>query len=547
MLKGKTYEEVYRNFQWKIPKHYNIGVDVCDRWAVEKYRLALIYVDGEGKDHKYTFWELKNLSNQLANALEAKGLTRGDRVGILLSQRPETLISHIAVYKLGAIAVQLLTLFGPQAIEFRLKDSAATAIITDKENLVKISEIRDRLPDLKVVMVVDSEGEEGVLDFWQCTEKGSRDFKPAATKPEDPALIIYTSGTTGQPKGTLHGHQLLLGMLPGFDFFHNLFPQKGDLVWTPLDWAYIGGSYDALFPTLAHGRPILAYRARKFDPEQAFYMMGKHGVKNLMAVPTVLRMMKHAVENPRERYGVQLRSVTAGGETLGMELCEWTRDALGVELNEHYGQTECDFVVGSCAALMNIVPGAIGKTVPGHLVELIDDNGTVVKAGEVGEVAVRRPDPVIFLEYWHNPEATRNKFMGDWMRTGDYAKKDENGHFWFVGRQDDIIESSGFRIGPGEIEDCLMGHPAVALVGVIGVPDSLRGEIVKAFIVPKEGVTVSEALEESLKEYVKTKLEAHAYPREIQFLKEMPRTSSGKILRQDLKKMHQELVATKTA
>ena len=227
MLKGKTYEDVYRNFQWKIPKHYNIGVDVCDRWAVEKYRLALIYVDGEGSDRKYTFWDLKNLSNQLANALEANGVTRGDRIGILLSQRPETLISHISVYKLGAIAVQLLTLFGPQAIEFRLKDSAATAIITDKENLVKLSEIRDQLPDLRVIMVVDSEGEEGILDFWKSLEKGSRDFKPVATKPEDPALIIYTSGTTGQPKGTLHGHQLLLGMLPGKSFPPIIERQRG--------------------------------------------------------------------------------------------------------------------------------------------------------------------------------------------------------------------------------------------------------------------------------------------------------------------------------
>jgi acetyl-CoA synthetase len=540
MLRGKSYEEVCGNFEWKLPKYYNIGVDVCDKWAGEKHRLALIYIDEDGKDHKYTFWELKNFSNQFANALKAKGITRGDRVGILLSQRPETLISHISVYKLGAIAVQLLTLFGPQAIEYRLQNSGAKAVITDKFNSQKILEIRNRLPDLEVIFTVDEKEQEGILDFWSSVEKGSRYFLPVLTKPSDPALIIYTSGTTGPPKGTLHGHQILIGILPGFDFYHNLFPKKGDLVWTPLDWAYIGGSYDALFPTLHHGRPMLAYRARKFDPEKAFYMMGRHGVRNLMAVPTVLRMMKHAVNNPRERFGVQLRSVTAGGETLGAELCEWSEEALGVPLNEQYGQTECDFVIGFCSEVMEIIPGAIGKAVPGHVVETIDEQGQVLRVGETGEIAVKAFDPVMFLQYWNDPEATKKKFLGDWLRTGDYGRKDKDGYFWFVGRQDDIIESGGYRIGPGEIEDCLMKHPAVALAGVIGVPDPLRGEIVKAFIVPNEGVKVDLDLEESIKTYVKTKLEAHAYPREIQFLKDMPKTSSGKILRQDLRRIHEE-------
>jgi len=540
MLTGKTYEEVYNNFQWQIPEYYNIGVDVCDKWAHEKYRLALIYVDPDGGEQKYSFWELKNLSNQLANALKANGIEREDRVGILLSQRPETLISHVAIYKLGAIAVQLLTLFGPDAIEYRLSDSEAKGVITDIENLPKVMEIKERLPNLKMIMVVDSGKDDSVLDFWKCVEKGSRDFTPVLTKPNDPALIIYTSGTTGQPKGTLHGHRILLGILPGFDFYHNLFPKEGDLLWTPLDWAYIGGSYDALFPTLHHGVTMLAFRARKFDPEQAFYLMAKHGVRNLMAVPTVLRMMMHAVGDPKAQYDVQLRSITAGGETLGEELSQWCRDALGVELNEQYGQTECDLVIGFCSEVMKIAPGTIGKAVPGHIVETINEGGEILKPGELGEIAVRCPDPVMFLEYWRNPKATKKKFIGDWMRTGDYGIKDENGHFSFTGRQDDIIESGGYRIGPGEVEDCLMKHEAVALVGVIGVPDPVRGEIVKAFIQPKEGVNVDEALEESIKQYVKIKLEAHAYPREVEFMKELPRTKTGKILKHELRRLHEE-------
>jgi acetyl-CoA synthetase len=539
MLRGRTYGEVCDNFKWEIPKYYNIGVDVCDKWADDKNRLALIYANPHGMDRKYTFSELRDLSNRLANALKAHGITRKDRVGVLLSQRPETLISHISVYKLGAVVVQLLTLFGPDAIEFRLQDSEARALITDKDNLSKIWEIKEHLPDLKLIIAIDAEKEEGALDFWQSVERGSCNFTPVKTKPDDPALIIYTSGTTGQPKGTLHGHRILLGILPGFEFYHNFFPREGDLMWTPLDWAYIGGSYDALFPTLHHGYPTLAYRARKFDAEEAFYMMAKHGVKNLMAVPTVLRMMMHAVKHPRESYDIRLRSITAGGEILGEELCEWTRESLGVEINEQYGQTECDLVVGYCSEIMNIVPGAIGKAVPGHIVEIINEDGTIAAHNELGEIAVKGPDPVMFLEYWRNPLATGEKYIGEWMKTGDYGRKDENGNLWFSGRQDDIIESGGFRIGPGEVEDCLMKHDAVALVGVIGVPDSVRGEIVKAFVLPKEGVRPDQKLEASIRDHVKKRLEAHAYPREVMFLEEMPKTKTGKILKQELRRIHQ--------
>ena len=538
MLSGSTYDEVCRNFRWEIPAYYNIGVDVCDKWAGDRRRLALIYVDPRGETQKYTFRSLRDFSNQLANTLKAHGIERTDRVGVLLSQRPETLISHIAVYKLGAVAVQLLTLFGPEAIEYRLGDSQAKAVITDKENLSKIHEITERLPHLKLVMVVDGGRDEAVVDFWESIATADRNFAPVKTRPEDPALIIYTSGTTGQPKGTLHGHRLLLGILPGFEFYHNLFPQKDDLMWTPLDWAYIGGSYDALFPTLHHGYPVLAYRPRKFDPEEAFYIMAKQGVRNLMAVPTVLRMMMNAVKHPRERFDIRLRSITAGGETLGEEMRGWTREHFGVDINEQYGQTECDLVVGYCSEIMEIVTGAIGRSVPGHRVEIITADGQIAEPGELGEIAVKAPDPVMFLGYWKNPRATQEKFAGDWMRTGDYGQKDKDGNFWFSGRQDDIIESGGFRIGPGEIEDCLMKHPAVALVGVIGVADPVRGEIVKAFILPKAGLIPDKALEQSIKDHVKERLEAHAYPREVVFVTEMPRTKTGKILRTELRKIH---------
>jgi acetyl-CoA synthetase len=385
-------------------------------------------------------------------------------------------------------------------------------------------------------MVIDAGSRDDVLDFWPSIQRGKKELTIQRTRPDDPAVIIYTSGTTGQPKGTLHGHRLLLGVLPGFEFYHNFFPQANDLIYSPLDWGYIGGSYDSLFPSLFHGVPVLAFRPRKFDPEKAFYMISKYRVRNLMVVPTVLRIMMLAVEKPKERYDLALRSITVGGETLGEELYHWSRSGLGVELNEQYGQTECDLVIGFCSRVMPIVQGAIGKAVPGHIVDIIDEEGSPVKPGDLGEIAIKRPDPVMFLKYWNNSEATDAKYVGDWLKTGDYGSKDEAGHFWFSGRVDDLIESGGYRIGPGEIEACLMAHHAVAHVCVLGVPDKVRGEIVKAFIVPQKGIAGDEILEQSIRDFVQNKLEKHAYPREIAFLEKMPMTKTGKIRKDELRK-----------
>jgi len=536
MLIGGSYKSAYQNFHWEIPRHFNIGVDICDKWAHGKDRLALIHIGPGDKERRYTFQQLKTLSNRLANTLKANGIQPRDRVAILLPQCPEALIAHIAIYKLGAIALPLLTLFGPLALEYRLNDCSARCVFTDHENLPKLLELGDNLPDLSLIVATNSIGIDGVLDFERCLTAGSDQFSPVNTLADDPALVIYTSGTTGQPKGTLHAHRLLLGILPGFEFLHNQFPQDGDLLYTPLDWAYIGGSYDALFPSLHHGVPVLAFRPQKFDPEKALSMMHQYRVRNLMAVPTVLRIMMQAVTQPQQRYGIQLRSATVGGEPLVAELHSWCREAFGVALNEQYGQTECDLVIGFCAKLMPIVPGAIGKSIPGHRVEIIDEAGNPIYDDSLGEIAIRAPDPVMFMGYWNNPEATRNKFIRNWMRTGDYARKDAQGHFWFSGRKDDLIESGGYRIGPGEIELCLMDHKAVAHACVLGIPDPVRGEIVKAFIVPKKGVQVDTQLKTHIRDFVKNKLEKHAYPREIEILKTMPLTKTGKINKAELKK-----------
>lgn len=540
MLKfGQTYDEVYNSFQWQVPEFYNIGVDICDKWARQRYRLALIYQDQKGQVAKYTFWDLKRLSNRLANGLKSAGLKQGDRICILLPQCPETAISHIAAYKIGAIAIPLFTLFGIDALEYRLSNSQARAIVTDAANLPKIWQIRQNLPHLQTVVVTGGVKDDKVLDFWETIDMGSPDFQPVKTKADDPALIIYTSGTTGPPKGALHAHRTLLGHLPGVEFPHNFFPREDDLFWTPADWAWIGGLIDVLLPSWHHGIPVLAHRAKKFDPEEAFRLIADHGVRNAFMPPTALKLMRQ-VKAPRSRHSYRMHSIGSGGETLGEELLDWGRRVMGLTINEFYGQTECNLIVGCCADIMEIRPGSMGRAIPGHVVDVIDDSGNPVEAGTVGEIAVKRPDPVMFLEYWQNPTATRNKFIGDWLLTGDLAKKDNDGYFWFNGRRDDVITSAGYRIGPAEIEDCLMKHPAVALVAVVGIPDELRSEIVKAFVVPQADVIPGADVAQDIKTFVKTRLAAHEYPREVEFVEELPMTATGKIMRRELRKMEKE-------
>jgi len=535
LQKKNTYDEVYQGFHWQIPEFYNIGIDVCDKWADERYRLALIYEDEVGRTEKFTFWDIKNLSNRLANALRANGIARGDRVGILLPQCPETAIAHIAVYKLGAIAIPLFTLFGPDALEYRLMNSGAKAIITDGANVEKLLQIRDRLPELKIIFVTRGKPGAGVVDFWTALEKGSSRFEAVPTKADDPALIIYTSGTTGPPKGALHAHRVVLGHVPGVEFFHNFFPKKEDVYWTPADWAWIGGLIDVLLPSWHHGVPVVAYRAKKFDPEQAFYFIAKYGIRNAFMPPTALKMMRQ-VRDPKSRYDYRMRTIGCGGETLGEELLDWGRQVMDLEINEFYGQTEVNLVVGNCCEIMPVRRGSMGKPIPGHRVEVVNLEGNIVPPGTVGEIAILRPDPVMFLNYWQNPQATRDKFVGDWSLTGDLGKKDEDGYLWYVARKDDVITSSGYRIGPAEIEDCLLKHPAVSMAAVIGKPDPVRTEVVKAFVVVKPDITATEGLAAEIREFVKTRLAAHEYPREVEFVAELPMTSTGKIIRGELRR-----------
>ena len=529
---ARDYGALYRSFRWQIPARYNIGVDVCDRWAeIDPSRTAIFNLGAGGAVEQVSYGALREASNRLANALAARGIGRGDRIALLLAQGPAVAVSHVAIYKLGAIALPLAMLFGVDAIAYRLQDSGARALITNAQGLAKLAARRDVAPGLEFVWSIDGPAD-GAEDFYAMLARAACDFAPAATTPDDPALMVYTSGTTGPPKGALHAHRVLLGHLPGIEFPHEFLPQPGDRFWTPADWAWAGGLLNVLLPGLHYGVPVVAQKFDKFDPEQAFAVMAKMGVRNAFIPPTALRMLRSV---PRPKANVRLRSVGSGGEALGAETYEWGKSALGIAINEFYGQTECNLVLASCAAIDVSRPGAIGKPVPGHRVAVIRPDGSPCAAGELGQIAIQRPDPVMFLQYWGKPDATREKFLGEWMTTGDQGVTDADGYVAFVGRDDDVITSSGYRIGPSEIEDCLIRHPAVALAAVVGKPDALRTEIVKAFIVLKSGHPPSDALAADIQGFVKTRLSAHEYPREVAFIDEMPMTTTGKVIRRLLR------------
>lgn len=535
-LQGRGYDELRRAFRWKIPAEFNMASACADRH--DPAALALVVSPGEDP-RRYSFGDISELSRRLANALRGLGIGRGDRVGVILPQGLETALAHLATYRLGGVAVPLSILFGPDALRYRLADSGARAVLTDAAGTEKVRDIAPDLPQLEVVISTDSAGTRigSVTSFWEVVRSASASFEPVRTSSEDPALLIYTSGTTGPPKGALHAQRVLLGHLPGFELSHEFFPQPGDLFWTPADWAWIGGLMDALLPSWYHGIPVVAGARGRFDPEWAFWLLGDHGIRNAFFPPTALKMMRQTEIRPRH---LVLRTVMSGGEVLGEEVLNWGREALGVTINEIFGQTEANYVVGNCSASWPVRPGSMGRPYPGHDVEVMTPDGKRAPAAETGEICIRSPDPVVFLEYWGRPDATAEKFRAGWLRTGDMGELDGDGYLWYRARADDVINSAGYRIGPSEIEECLLRHHAVALAAVIGIPDETRGQAIKAFVVLKGGLDPSSGLEQDIRTFVRARLAAYEYPREVEFVTQLPLTTTGKIRRTELREMEEK-------
>ena len=527
---GADWDSLRAGFRWPRLRRFNIAEACCDVWArAAPDRLALRYLRPDGEVRDYSYGQLARASRRFANALAARGVARGDRVAVLLPQTPEAALAHFAAYRLGAVVVPLFTLFGEDGLRYRLADSAAKALVTDGANLPKVLAIRDDLPELADIYSIDAR-EAGTHGFWQELGKAADACRSVPTAPDDPAFISYTSGTTGPPKGALHAHRVLLGHLPGLALAYEFLGRPGDCLWTPADWAWMGGLTNVLLPGLHAGVPVVAHRMAKFDPERAVALMRDLGVRNGFLPPTALKLMRQAGVTAAPG----LRSVGSAGEALGAELLDWGRSVFGLTINEFYGQTECNVVIANSAAIAPVRPGAAGRAVPGHEVAIVAPDGSLLPPGSAGEIAVRRPDPVMFLGYWRSPERTAEKFAGDWLMTGDEAVMDADGYVHFQARGDDVITSSGYRIGPGEIEDCLTGHPDVALAAVIGVPDPIRTEAVKAFVVLRHGADPA-GLDASLVERVRSRLSPHVAPREVVFVDSLPTTATGKIRRRALR------------
>jgi acetyl-CoA synthetase len=541
----EDHEDLTSSFEWDIPDEFNVARYTCDRWAEEHPNRTALHIqnDPRGKG-EYTFGELQAAANQLANYLKSEGIGRGDRIGVNVAQKAEGVIGHLAAWKLGAVSVPLSTLFGPDGLRYRLKDSGATACLVDDSMIDVYRSIKDDLDDLTTVLTVgDVEQTGDETDFWTALDGHSDEFETVTTAAEDDLTIFYTSGTTGDPKGVRHAHRMLLGHLPLFtSWFLSLELTDEDVYWTPASWTWMGGLGIVVLPAMFFGRPAVGLN-EQFDPEDVFELVETYEITNYWIPPTALRMMMQEDE-AAERHDVSsVRTITSGGEALGKTIIDWVNDTFeGADIHEGYGQTEANMVVGGCEPLGAMRPGKIGKAAPGQEVQILDPDTAepTVETGEVGEIGVKYEDnPVCFKEYWNKPEKTDGKIQNGWLLTEDLGTMDEDGYLEFVSRKDDVIISSGYRLGPEEIEDSIAGHEAVADAGVIGVPDDTRGEVPKAYVKLAGGYEPSESLKEDLQQHVKDRLAKYEYPRELEFIDELPTTATGKIRRVDLEERHE--------
>lgn len=530
---ASSYDEIYAKFSWEIPEYFNIADGVCDRWAGDADRVAMIYEDSNKSVTQYSFADIKSYSNQLSNLLGSLGLSSGDRVLVMLTQSPECAISHLACFKSGVVSCLASVLFGPDGIKHRLKGSGAKVCITNCDNLAKIRQIRHDCPDLQHVIVIDGEADGDVLPFWESLVDQSTEYSNVKTRSEDTAWISYTSGTTGLPKGVVMPHRVLLGNEPLFQYYYDYFPRENDVLWSPADWAWIAGFINIFLIGWYSGCQIVVTAMQGFDARDAFRILEQHKVTVSLLPPTVLKLLKQV--DAEATYDPHLRIVLSGGEAVGKELAHWADTRFGLTISEGFGQTECNGMIGTNPRLMEVRHGSLGKSMPGTVCAIVDDEGEVVEAGVKGNIAIKRPHPAMFAEYLNDPDATAAKFIGDWMITGDLGEQDEDGYFWFDGRKDDVITSSGYRIGPTEIEDCLLKSAAVQMAAVVGVPDEERTEVIKAFIVLGESFDPSEELAESLKDLVRNNLARHEVPRLIEFVDALPMTTTGKIMRRELR------------
>ena len=537
----QDYESTYRDATMDVPEFYNFGFDVVDRWAKDRTKLALISVDTSGEEaEQHTFWDLKMLSNKFANALRDLGISKGDRVFVMLPRVPQWYVVLVGMMKLGVIPMPATTLCTPRDIEYRINQAEAVAAITDLENAPKVEEAAGACASLKHLIMAQGE-KRGWLDYEEQIENSSSILEGVEhTRSDDPLLIYFTSGTVGYPKMVLHTQASYgIGHVLTAKYWQDLGPT--DLQWTLSDTGWAKAAYGKLFGQWTQGAAIMQHNAKgKFDAEQTLKMVAKYGVTAFCAPPTAYRMM--VLEDLKQFPAPDLRHCTSAGEPLNPEVMRQWEDGTGLTIYDGYGQTETVLLVGNYQCLP-VRPGSMGKPVPGFVISIVDDYGSELPDGEEGQIAVKvKPNrPVgLFQEYWRDTEAMERSFVGDWYLTGDKGYRDKDGYFWFVGRADDVIISAGYRIGPFEVESALIEHPAVAESAVVASPDPVRGEIVKAFVILKPGYVSSDELIISLQDHVKSATAPYKYPRAIDFVTELPKTISGKIRRVELREAEVE-------
>ena len=530
------HEHARSDFEWDLPEDYNAAHDLVGKHD-DTNRVALQQAYPDGRRDTYTFADLDRRSDRLANALSGLGVGRGDRVGVVLPQVPANPLTHLACWKLGAVSMPLSVLFGTDGLGYRLDDSGASVAVVDGDTYDTVAAVRDGCPDLEAVLEVDWRDDghsEGATAFGALVDDAGSDFDPADTTPDTPGIVMYTSGSTGKPKGVRHSQSVWVGHCPAFRMYFELDVSE-TVCWTPADWAWIGALGDLLFPAWHYGRPVVGYPMAGFDPEKAFELLAEFDITSAFLPPTAIRMLMGVDPG---RYELCLEAICSGGEPLTSEILEWAEaDLGGVPVNELYGQTEANLLVCNCREWFPAIAGSMGKPVPGHDVAVVDpDTGVERPVGETGEIAVERgDDPVIFEGYWSRPERTEAATVDGWHLTGDLGYVDANGYVWFKSRDDDLIITSGYRVGPSEVEDAILEHPDVEQVGVVGVPDDTRGEIIKAFCQPVEGIVGDDDLRESVRSLVRETLAKHEYPREVEFVGELPTTTTGKIRRAELR------------
>ena len=545
------YEKVRQSFSYQDAKKeidfiggkLNAAENAIERNAknFRKNKIALYWKGADGNEQKFTFLELNDAANQFANLLHEFNVDQGDRVFFFLSRVPELYFGFLGTLKRGAIAGTMFAAFGPQAIEDRLGNSQARILVTEPELFDRVEKVAHKLTNLETVFVTGEPQKvkhlkihgKKVFSFTETLSKMSKNYKTRMMNPEDPAFMLYTSGTTGKPKGVVHVHKAIIHEHISAKFVLDL--RDDDVYWCTADPGWVTGIAYEILGSWSNGSSTVVTNGR-FDPGEWYSILQDYKVTVWYTAPTAIRMLMAAGNDLVKKYDLSsLRHLASVGEPLNPEPIRWGLKVFGLPFHDNWWQTETGGILIANYPAMDIKPGSMGRPLPGIEAAIVDDKGKKLSPNQEGNLAIKPGWPSMMHTIWRRPEKYKSYFTGGWYISGDRAYRDKDGYFWFIGRADDVIKTSGERVGPFEVESALIEHPSIIEAGVIGKPDPLRGEIIKAFVKLKEGVKPSENLKEEIAQFVKKHLAAHAFPREIEFIDKLPKTRSGKIMRRLLK------------